>query len=233
MGGCVPATIMGCILPQPIHEHFANEVETHFIKHSFHHLYLIFRVAVLGRADTNQMRRLYMKKLLAGLLLSFPTCVLAEELVKVEVVNEPLLVEHAWTLPSDLRSSLQSLSAPTGQSENVDVSFNDFLVELQEISWAPTRSTGTGSCQIRIRINKLIAFVGKWEPPVGNVKAEIWQPPGGIVGIWEPPGGIVFTPNDTINIEVRSVNTSPKDNGVCEADFVVLATNKFTITDGN
>jgi hypothetical protein len=43
MGGCVPATIMGCILPYPIHEHSANEVETHFVKRFFHHLYLIMR----------------------------------------------------------------------------------------------------------------------------------------------------------------------------------------------
>jgi hypothetical protein len=173
-----------------------------------------------------------MKKLLAWLLMSLPTCVLAQELVEVEVVNEPLLVEHAVTLASELRSSLQSLSAPPGQSANADVSFNDLLVELQEISWAPTRSTGTGSCQIRIRINELLAFVSKWEPPGGKEKVKQWEPPGGIVGIWEPPGGIVFTPNDTINIEVLSVNTSPKDNGVCEADFVVLATNEFAITDG-
>ena len=173
-----------------------------------------------------------MKRILAYLVLSLPTCVLAQGLVEVEVVNEPLLVDHAVILPSELRSSLQSLSVPAGQSASENVSFNDLLVELREISWAPTRTTGTGTCQIRIRINNLIAMVAQWEPPVGTEKVEEWQPPGGIVGKWEPPGSIVFTPNDMINIEVRSVNTSPKDNGVCEADFVVLATNEFTITDG-
>ena len=173
-----------------------------------------------------------MKKRLAWLVLLLPTCTLAQGAIEVEVVNEPLIVAHPVILPSELRSSVQSLSVPAGQSAQVNVSFNDLLVELQEISWAPTRSTGTGSCQIRIRINELLAFVSKWEPPVGNEKAEQWQPPGGIVGKWEPPGGIVFTPNDTIGIEVLSVNTSPKDQGVCEADFVVLATNAINITDG-
>jgi len=173
-----------------------------------------------------------MKKILTWLALSLPTCGFAQGLVEVEVVNEPLLVEHAAVLPSELRSSLQSLSVPAGLKASVNVSFTDLLVELREISWAPTRTTGTGTCQIRVRINNLIAFVGKWEPPVGKEKVEQWQPPGGIVGEWQPPGSIVFTPNDTINIEVISVNTSPKDNGVCEADFVVLATNEFTITDG-
>jgi hypothetical protein len=119
---------------------------------------------------------------------------------------------------------VQTLSVPVGQSAQVNVSFNDLLVELREISWSPTRTTGTGVCQIRIRINELLAFVGIWQPPGGNEKAKQWQPPGSLVGKWEPPGGIVFTPNDTIGIEVRSVNTSPKDKGVCEADFVVLAT---------
>ena len=43
----------------------------------------------------------------------------------------------------------------------------------------------------------------------------------------------MFTPNDTIGIEVLSVNTSPKDKGVCEADFVVLATVEIPVlTDG-
>jgi hypothetical protein len=49
MGGCVPATIVGCILPYPNHEHSANEVETHSIKHLVHHLYLIMRHWTLCR----------------------------------------------------------------------------------------------------------------------------------------------------------------------------------------
>ena len=174
-----------------------------------------------------------MKKQLAWLLIALPTCTLAQVPVEVEVVNEPLIVAHPAILPSELRSSLQSLSVPAGQSAQVNVSFNDLLTVLQQVSWSPTRTTGTGVCQIRIRINGLLAFVSKWEPPGNNPKAEIWEPPGSIVGKWEPPGSIVFTPNDTISIEVRSVNTSPKDKGVCEADFVVLATVEIPApTDG-
>jgi hypothetical protein len=171
-----------------------------------------------------------MKKILAWLALSLPTCVFAQDSVPVEVVNEPLIVAHPVILPSELRSSVQSLSAKAMESAQTNVSFTDLLVELREISWAPTRSTATGSCQILIRINDLIAFVGEWQPPGGKPKK--LRSAGGIAGIWEPPGGIVFTPNDTVGLEVRSVNADPKDDGVCEADFVVLATNEFTITDG-
>ena len=173
-----------------------------------------------------------MKKLFACLVLLPLTCVLAQGVVEVEVVNEPLIVAHPVILPSELRSSVQTLTAPARQTDSTKVRFPDLLVELLEVSWSPTRSTGTGVCQIQIRINELLAFFGIWQPPGGNEKAEQWQPPGGIAGKWEPPGGIVFTPNDTIGIEVRSVNTSPKDNGVCVADFVVLAKSEIPpITD--
>ena len=112
-----------------------------------------------------------MKKQLAWLLIALPTCTLAQELV--EVVNEPLIVAHPVILPSELRSSLQSLSVPAGNKASVDVSFTDLLVELRQISWAPTSSPSTGTCQIIIRINNLIAFVGIWQPPVRNSLATI------------------------------------------------------------
>ena len=171
-----------------------------------------------------------MKRQLAWLLIALPTCTLAQGLVQVEVVNEPLIVEHPVILPSELRSSVQSLSAKAMESAQTNVSFNDLLVELREISWAPTRSTATGSCQILISINNLIAFVGQWQPPGGKPKELLSA--GGIAGIWEPPVGIVFTPNDTVGLEVHSVNADPKDEGVCEADFVVLATKIPGLTDG-
>ena len=171
-----------------------------------------------------------MKKILAWLLMAFPACTLAQGLVEVEVVNDPLIVDHPVILPSELRSSVQKLSAAASQSAQEMVSFNDLLVELKQVSWSPTNSPTTGVCQIIIRINDLIAFVGKWEPPVGI--AGQWQPPVGIAGQWQPPGSIVFTPNDSVGLEVRSVNAKKNDKGACEADFVVLATNAIQITDG-
>jgi hypothetical protein len=68
------------MLPYPIHEHSANEVETHFIKRLVHHLYLFLRLAVRGKADTNQMRRLYMyftRILLAIVFVLFASTALA------------------------------------------------------------------------------------------------------------------------------------------------------------
>ena len=48
MGGDVPAVIIGCILPYPIHEHSANEIETHFIKRLISYLYLTTYSILLG-----------------------------------------------------------------------------------------------------------------------------------------------------------------------------------------
>ena len=82
-----------------------------------------------------------MKKRLAWVVLLLPTYTLAQGLVEVEVVNEPLIVAHPVIMASELRSILQSLSVPAGQSAQVNVSFNDLLSELQQVSWAPTRYT--------------------------------------------------------------------------------------------
>ena len=90
----------------------------------------------------------------------------------------------------------------------------------------------SGVCELIIRINDLIAAVGKWEPPVGIFG--IGPPPG--VGHWEPPGGIVgivMTPNDAVVLQVKSVNARRRARGMCQADFVVLATSETPpLTDG-
>lgn len=147
----------------------------------------------------------------------------------VVVLNTPLPVAPPALLPNQLRSAVLRITTDAGkQGAPQIVSFDDPQVILRQISYAPTASPSAGLCRIILRINDLIAWVGQWQPPVGIDEEDEDRPSaGGIAGEWEPPGaivGIVMTPNDVVDLRVNSVNARRKAKGVCQAEFVVLAT---------
>ncbi len=138
-------------------------------------------------------------------------------------------------LSSDLRSQTFTLEAPAGGQASQTIHFNDPQVTLHDISSAGTNSLKSGRCQTLISINEILVKILKWEPPSAIV--EVKEGPGGLVleatlgsgiaGQWEPPGDmprIALSPNDSVTIQVESVNTKKNDKGSCEAQFVVLAT---------
>lgn len=183
-----------------------------------------------------------MKRLFVLMLLAAHAGADAQGLVEVEVKNEALIVAGQPAYPTALRAASRSLAAGPGESASVSVSFDDLLATLSEITWAPTAATRTGTCQVRVRINWLAVAIqgwatsagnaGIWEPP-GSIVGK-WQPPGGIAGKWEPPVGIAITPNDVVELEVRSVGGQSDDGGHCDADFVVLAVAEIPpLTDGH
>ena len=192
-----------------------------------------------------------MKKIPLLLLLMLPMSSFTQSLV--EVTNVPLPVEPGVILPTDLRSQSAAVAAAAGKSDTADIQFNDLLVSLKEVTWVVTDPPSSGSCEVRIRINNLLAKIGKWQPPGSiveivqppdaiveisgdvenfNLNVEIDQPPSALVEKWEPPGSIVFTPNDTLSFEVRSVDTKKNERGTCSAEVLVLGVNALTITDG-
>jgi len=186
-----------------------------------------------------------MRKLLFGLLAAMPFSSFAQGLVEqVEVVNVPLPVEANLILPADLRSSTATVVAKPGDTKQTVVSFNDLLVGLLDVNWVTTETTKSGYCRVQIDINDKIAKVWIRQPPItveirqppvgieGAVEVEVRQPPIGIAGDWGPPNGLVLTPNDTITLEVASVDTKKNEKGQCAVEFVVLGESKFTITDG-
>ncbi len=166
------------------------------------------------------------------LFLAAATAVYAQTEVPVAI---PVEIVGPRFLSSDLRSQTFTLEAPAGGQASQTIYFSDPQVTLHDISSAGTNSLKSGRCQTLISINEILVKILKWQPP-GTI-VEVKEGPGGIelevargsgiAGIWQPPGSmprIALSPNDSVTIQVESVNTKKNDKGSCEARFVVLAT---------
>ena len=149
---------------------------------------------------------------------------------------------------SELNYVTGKIRLPAGTRSKEIINFDEPVV-LREFTFVPlststSRSSKAASCMVRISINDIIAkiliweppggivqgweppggIVEEWQPPVGAPDAiQKWQPPGGLVQKWQPPVGIVMTPNDIITVQLIS-KSGEKDEGSCQAGYVVLGT---------
>lgn len=135
------------------------------------------------------------------------------------VVTDDLIGKITPIDPDDLRSEFFGLEAsPDEPGEYEQIGMDDVLVSSYEVT--PNRRSEVGKCLISVRINGLLASI------------LVVEPPGTIVRRDEPPSGIVFSPNDSLKIELKSLPTgkaADKDkdkdkNDTCSADVLLLGT---------
>ena len=143
-----------------------------------------------------------------------------------------LTTQEPPTAAPDLRNAYGSLTALPGIPDAFKVNFfDDPEVLLRSITVEPTSVPEEGSCQVRVRINNVLAKVLIVQPPGAN-PAGIQEPPSTIppltwkalldrVGIVEPPTGIVLTPADGLTIILES-DSGEEEDGLCAANVLVL-----------
>jgi hypothetical protein len=156
----------------------------------------------------------------------------ANVLVLGSVLTEATEGQVTPISPDQLRSRFVSLEATPDAPGDETLSFSDAQVLVRSMDVLSTQQSSAGDCVVQARIDELLARIQISQPP-GQIVG-IVEPPDGIVGldgvtlagINEPPDAIIFTPNDTLKVELHSVPTGKekdKDN-TCAADVLILGT---------